>query len=413
MSRITVVLLFIIASLQVASAQQITTYPRSEWDYAKAILMHTPGEELFNGVIHPYAGLFEYYFDVERAAEEHRGYIAALENNGIEVYTLRELLNQVPIEKLLSCAKDALMYDITNMKDEDEAASEKYRMHIIGEMSRADLIRCILLRPTVTLYSTDNNTGFEAVYEQSPLMNLYFTREQSITTPKGHIICRMNSMQRAVETQLVELCYEQLGVKPILSITGEGRLEGGDYLRGGTISFIGCGMRTNIEAIRQIMEADAFGHDTIAVVNDHKWWQMQMHLDTFFNIIDKDLCTLVESRYYAKKGEPEWVTVDLYTRESGQKEYRLTQQDVPFVEFLTQQGYTIIPIKYEDEMHYANNFLTIAPRHIMAVGNQSESLQQSFAEHNVKVEWIPLETLIKGYGAAHCMTQVIRVELAE
>jgi arginine deiminase len=413
MSRITVVLLFIIASLQVASAQQITTYPRSEWDYAKAILMHTPGEELFNGVIHPYAGLFEYYFDVERAAEEHRGYIAALENNGIEVYTLRELLNQVPIEKLRSCAKDALMYDITNMKDEDEAASEKYRMHIIGEMSRADLIRCILLRPTVTLYSTDNNTGFEAVYEQSQLMNLYFTRDQSITTPKGHIICRMNSMQRAVETQLVELCYEQLGVKPILSITGEGRLEGGDYLRGGTISFIGCGMRTNIEAIRQIMEADAFGHDTIAVVNDHKWWQMQMHLDTFFNIIDKDLCTLVESRYYAKKGEPEWVTVDLYTRESGQKEYRLTQQDVPFVEFLTQQGYTIIPIKYEDEMHYANNFLTIAPRHIMAVGNQSKSLQQSFAEHNVKVEWIPLETLIKGYGAAHCMTQVIRVELAE
>ena len=413
MSRITVVLLFIIASLQVASAQQITTYPRSEWDYAKAILMHTPGEELFNGVIHPYAGLFEYYFDVDRAAEEHRGYIAALENNGIEVYTLRELLDQVPIEKLRSCAKDALMYDITNMKDVDEAASEKYRMHIIGEMSRADLIRCILLRPTVTLYSTDNNTGFEAVYEHSPLMNLYFTRDQSITTPKGHIICRMNSMQRAIETQLVELCYEQLGVTPILKITGEGRLEGGDYLRGGTMSFIGCGMRTNIEAIRQIMEADAFGHDTIAVVNDHKWWQMQMHLDTFFNIIDKDLCTLVESRYYAKEGEPEWVTVDLYTRESGQKEYRLTQQDVPFVEFLTQQGYTIIPIKYEDEMHYANNFLTIAPRHIMAVGNQSESLQQSFAEHNVKVEWIPLETLIKGYGAAHCMTQVIRVELAE
>ena len=49
------------------------TYPQSEWDYAKAILMHTPGEELFDGVIHPYAGLFEYYFDVDKAAEEHRG----------------------------------------------------------------------------------------------------------------------------------------------------------------------------------------------------------------------------------------------------------------------------------------------------------------------------------------------------
>ena len=59
-------------------------------------------------------------------------------------------------------------------------------------------------------------------------------------------------------------------------------------------------------------------------------------------------------------------------------------------------------------MHYANNFLTIAPRHIMAVGGQSETLQQRFREAGVNVEWIPLENLISGYGAAHCMTQVLR-----
>ena len=223
----------------------------------------------------------------------------------------------------------------------------------------------------------------------------------------------MNSTQRADETQIVALCYEQLGVKPILTITGEGRLEGGDYLRGGTLSYIGCGMRTNLDAIEQIMRADAFGHDTVAVVNDHKWWQMQMHLDTYFNIIDKDLCTLVESRYLAKEGDPEWVTVDLYTRKRGEKDYMLTQREIPFVEFLKQRGFTIIPIKLEDELHYANNFLTIAPRHIMAVGNQSKELQDAFSKHGVKVEWIPLETLIKGYGAAHCMTQVIQALVAE
>ena len=39
------------------------------------------------------------------------------------------------------------------------------------------------------------------------------------------------------------------------------------------------------------------------------------------------------------------------------------------VEFLQKRGMTIIPIKLQDELHYANNFLTIAPRHIMAVGN--------------------------------------------
>ena len=396
-----------------AFAQQETSYPSSEWDYAKVILMHTPGEELFDGVIHPYAGLFEYYFDVDAAAQEHMGYIEALENNGIQVYTVKELLNEMPMEKLRACAMRAFTYDITNMPNAPVEKSDKYYMYVIGEMSRADLIRCILLRPTVTLYPSDTNTGVEAVYTHRPLMNLYFTRDQSITTPRGHIIGQMNSTQRAYETEIISLCYEQLGVKPVLSITGDGRLEGGDYLRGGDISYIGCGMRTNIEAIRQIMDADAFGHDTIAVVNDHKWWQMQMHLDTYFNIIDKNLCTLVESRYYAKLGEPEWVTVDLYTREDGKKEYALTQKDVPFVNFLQERGFTIIPIKLQDELHYANNFLTIAPRHIMAVGNQSKELQDAFAKNGVKVEWIPLETLIKGYGAAHCMTQVMKVELAK
>ncbi|MBO7301130.1 MAG: hypothetical protein J6U58_00280 [Bacteroidaceae bacterium] len=408
----TFLFLLILAVSLVAAAQDKAGFPHSEWDYAKEILMHTPGEELFDGVIHPYAGLFEYYFDVDKAAEEHRGYIKALEKNGIKVHTVRELLMQAPIEKLRACALSALIYDTANMSGTTADESEMYRMGVINEMSRADLIRCILLRPTVKLYSSGNNTGFEAVYTHSPLMNLYFTRDQSITTPRGHIISKMNSMQRATETEIVSLCYELLGVEPILTIVGDGRLEGGDYLRGSTVSYIGCGMRTNIEAIGQIMRADAFGHDTVAVVNDRKWWQMQMHLDTYFNIIDKDLCTLVESRYLAKEGDPEWITVDLYTRRCGEREYTLTQKEIPFVKFLKQRGFTIIPIKLEDELHYANNFLTVAPRHIMAVGNQSEELQKAFAEHGVKVEWIPLETLIKGYGAAHCMTQVIKAKPA-
>lgn len=34
------------------------------------------------------------------------------------------------------------------------------------------------------------------------------------------------------------------------------------YIPAGNISLIGCGMRTNDEGIRQMLEADAFGHDT-------------------------------------------------------------------------------------------------------------------------------------------------------
>ena len=385
-------------------------YPQAEWSKAGDILMYTPGQELFNGVIHPSAGLFEDYFDVDKAAEEHRGYIRMLEANGIRVHTIYDILEEVGIDSLRALAGKVLVYDISSIPDEDAEKTEAYRQEVLQKMSRNDMIRCILLQPTVKLSKTDNNTGYEAQYIQNPLMNLYFTRDQSITTPRGHIICNMNSKQRAPETEIINLCYEHLGLKPILHVAGDGRLEGGDYIPAGNISLIGCGMRTNDEGIRQLIEADAFGHDTVVVVRDHKLWQMQMHLDTHFNIIDKDLCTMVSSRLNAHPGDPEYNTCDIWARKPGTKEYALWKQDQPFVEYIRGRGFQIIPIDYDDEMHYANNFLTIAPRHIMAVGGQSEELQQRFRDAGVNVEWIPLESLIDGYGAAHCMTQVLQRE---
>lgn len=393
-----------------AQQTEEVTYPQAEWCRTTDILMHTPGEELFNGVIHPSAGLFEKYFDVNKAANEHRAYIHMLENNGINVYRVFDILNEVNIEELRALAADVLTYDVSKLPSVEQAAQEDYRKDVLKKMSRSDLIRCVMLQPTVKLIKTNGNTGYQAQYIQNPLMNLYFTRDQSITTPRGHIICNMNSNQRSPEIKIIEMCYKYAEQNPILYINGGGRLEGGDYIPAGTISLIGCGMRTNDEGIRQMLEADAFGHDTVVVVRDHKLWQKQMHLDTHFNIIDKDLCTMVSSRLNAKPDEPEYNTCDIWAREPGTKEYTLWKKDLSFVEYIRSRGFEIIPIDEADEDHYANNFLTIAPRHIMAVAGQSEELQKRFSDAGVKVEWVPLENLIDGFGAAHCMTQVLRRE---
>ena len=403
-------LLFIAMLFAMAvNAQSKSGYPKAEWDTAKVILMHTPGEELFNGVIHPMAGLFEHYFDVDAAAKEHRNYIRLLQNNGIKVYNVADILEKMSVDTLRHLADQSLVYDVSAVADRDTAAcGQTYKHKVLQKMTRKDLVRCIMAQPIVKLRSVGNNTGVEADYVQHPTMNLYFTRDQSITTPCGHIICKMNSAQRSSETRIIRSCYNYLGVKPVLEISGEGRLEGGDYIPAGTFSLIGCGMRTNMEAVKQIMKADAFGHDTVVVVRDHKFWQMQMHLDTYFNIIDKDLCTMVASRLNAQPGQPEYVTVDIYARKPGKKDYRLLSSDVPFVEFLQHHGFQIIRIDEADEMHYANNYLTIAPRHIMMVGGQSEALGLDLKRYGVEVEWVPLDNLIDGYGAAHCMTQVLQ-----
>ena len=381
--------------------------PAAEWLKAGEILMHTPGLEAFDAVIHPAAGLYEDYFDADKVSEEHREYIRRLKHRGIVVHTVEGILEHTETEKLRAVAAHVLVYDDSFLPGTDEALLEEYRKEVLYKMSRKDLIRCILRCPTVTLYASDRNTGVQAQYSYRPLMNLYFTRDQSINTPRGLVIGRMNSEQRALETEIISLCYERLRIFPILRITGEGRLEGGDYFPAGDLSFIGCGMRTNREGIRQMMEADAIGHDTVVVVHDHKFWQKQMHLDTWFNLIDKDLCTMVASRLNARPGEPEFGTCDIWRRPAAGAPYECVEKELPFVDYLRGRGFEIIPIAPEDEAHYANNFLTIAPRRIMAVAGQSRALERAFAEAGVQVDWVPLENSIKGYGAAHCMTQVL------
>lgn len=376
-----------------------SAYPSAEYDKAKWILMHTPGEELFSGVIHPAAALFEHYFNVDEAAKEHRNYINTLKSNGCNVVTVREILNELDIDLLRQLAADALSY---------VAADDQYRHKVLNLMSREDLIRCILLRPTVSTQSTDNNTGVEAVYSNKPLMNLYFLRDQSITTPKGTVMCRMNSSQRAYEVNLVKACHEYLGNKPIHEIHEENAfLEGGDYIPFGDVALLGRGMRTTQEAVNELLNNDLIGHDTLVVVNDNLRWQLQMHLDTHFNVIDKDLVTMCQNRFYAQPGEKNFLTCDIYSRKPGQP-YQLIQKNLDFKQWLTDRGCKIIPINKQDELHYANNFLTIGARHICAIANQSPEFADALKQNQVKVEWIPAENLICGYGAAHCMTQVIK-----
>ena len=158
------VVLTLFAVRTIAQEKAGMQLPQAEWTQAGDILMHTPGQELFNGVIHPSAGLFEDYFDVDKAAAEHRGYIDMLQANGIKVHTVKEILEEVGIDSLRALAGKVLRYDITGIADADTAATEAYRQEILLKMSRADLIRCVMLQPTVKLSRTDNNTGYEAQY---------------------------------------------------------------------------------------------------------------------------------------------------------------------------------------------------------------------------------------------------------
>ncbi len=392
-------------------------YPQAEYQKAGTILMYTPGVELFDGVIHPDAGLYEKYFDIDKAAEEHRNYIAMLENQGCTVHTVTETLLSMPHDGLTALAESSLSYDVGKLPADKREAQGAYKKDVLASMSNSDLVRIIINRPSVVLRESGINTGFSAQYVHEPLMNMYFLRDQSITTPKGHIMCRMNSTQRAPEVDIIEACYRQLGEPAIYRVNGKDSfLEGGDYIPFGTISLIGQGLRTSQEAIEELLDNDCFGHDTVVVVRERWKDQYQMHLDTYFNVIDKDLCTMCFNRYDAKDmSDINYLTMDMYVHTSGQTAYRLDERysGKGFREFLESRGVKIIRISKEDADHYANNFLTIDARHIMSVAGQSKALEAEYEKHGVLVEWVPLDNLIGGYGAAHCMTQVLNRELPQ
>lgn len=390
-------------------ASNIVACPAAEYATATEILMYTPGVELYDGIIHPAAGLYEDYFDIDKAIAEHEGYISMLEANGIKVHRVADVLSHMPGEELRRLASDALSYDGSAISATAEEL-EAYRQEVLGKMSPSDLVRTIFNRPTVILKETGINTGLSAEYRHEPLMNMYFTRDQSITTPKGHILCRMNSSQRFPEVDIIEACYRQMGQPAVYRIKGpDSYLEGGDYIPFGTVGLLGQGLRTTQEAIEELLENDVVGHDTLVVVRDRWKDQYQMHLDTYFNVIDKDLCTMCFNRYDAPdSSDVNFLTIDMYAREPGEKDYHTVPErsGYSFKQFLTDRGVKIIRISKQDADHYANNFLTVGARHIMAVAGFSSELAAEFRDAGVTVESVPLDNLTGGYGAAHCMTQV-------
>jgi len=404
---------------------------RAEWDRPTDVLVHTPGEELFLGVIHPEAALFERAFSIQGAAAEHRAYIDLLRQSGARVHTVVETLLQgtvdatgraVPgeaLDELRAFAGEFLTVDASALGDEAQAEQAAYTQRTLAALHPRELVGIILDCPTVRLRpSLVANTRYSASYELSPVMNLYFCRDQQITTAKGVVVGRMNSEQRRVETRIMGFVLRKLGIEPIYEVTGDGRLEGGDFIPCGDTALIGQGLRTNAEGVRQLLEHQVFGVPRVAVVKEPWQNQDQMHLDTFFNILGPGRAVLVAERMdvrdhtgaIVKPARPDRrCKVDVYELQDGA--YKRTREDLDFQAFLEKDlGFSLIPVSSEDQLKYAINFLCIGPERILAVAGASDEYHAALA--GIDATWMDFANLTGGYGAAHCCVQVLHREPA-
>ena len=412
---------------QSAAEEPIVIGNEAEWDRAVEALVHTPSSELFVGVLHPAAALFERSFIPMVAKKEHETFIQLLEDSGIRVHTISNVLLKgtideagrivpgKPLDDLRGFAAESVSMDLSSVPEEMHNEQRQYLRDSVFKMHPRDLLRVILERPKIILSQTEINTFLKATYEIEPVMNMYFLRDQMITTKSGVVLGKMNSAQRSFETEIVRFVLEKLGIDIVYEVKGNGRLEGGDFLPAGETVFIMQGLRTNTEAIRQLLDARVFGANRVVVVKEPWKRQAEMHLDTFFNIIRPDLGVLVadrmdirdESGVLLRSASPDKrLSVDVYEKVENRYEKRRT--DLDFQSFLEDDmGMKLMPISVDDQRNYGVNFLAIESNVIAAVEGVSEEYKQAMKSEGVEVNWVDFRNLTGGYGAAHCTVQVL------
>ena len=173
---------------------------------AKYILTHIPGEEIFISTLHPAASLYEDVTDHIKVKECFNTLKKILNENKIELITVRDALklNKIALKKL---AFKSLKYEITENINFDKASkeyeiflkytSDEYKQGVIDKLSEDQLIDVILNNPKYILQPTKLNTFIEPkIISFNPLGALVFCRDQQITTKKGVVIGRARSSQR-------------------------------------------------------------------------------------------------------------------------------------------------------------------------------------------------------------------------
>jgi len=344
---------------------------------------------------------------------------------------VKDILLSCRRDKLINLAERNLKYifigDINTLTDEEKYyLSDEYKRKVFTEYSKEDLVEVVLTKPTVVLEKSPQNTIYRTVrYEQHPLGNLVFTRDQQIVTSKGVILGNLNSLQRQEEIEIMKLCFELLQIPIIGEIKEPGKLEGGDFFPLGDIAFIGVGLRSNYNAVNYMLNNDLFGTQRVIVVEDNNDKnQDRMHLDTIFNIVDGKTVVLLET--IIPPSPIQRTVSEFVRRENIENEcavitpmdnsvnmvdtckYYYKKRELEFTQFLRGENFTIIPITESQQQEYMINFLNLGKG--KAIISVHRGLENVLLEKGIKanVKYIEYDAMKCLYGAAHCTTQVFR-----
>ena len=417
---------------------------KAEWHAPLEIIVGSPGLELFDGSLVPNGALFQSPFDRYEAIEEHEELIKLLNKYG-NVHRIDELLLK-DLGSLKELAKHSLQINASNLNLEDKQNFSVYKEQILSMMNPKDLIQIIHTQPFVELVYTGTNTDFDMVKKNNPLYNLVFTRDQQITTDKGIVLGRMNSKQRSSEVAVMKQVFQNLGVENLYGLS-EGKMEGGDFIPAKNIAFMGTGLRTDYNAINELISRKLMGYDEVVIVKDKFKNQEEMHLDTYFNVISENSVIILEDKvdmsqlgdFKNKLNLRKELMVDVYKKRNDGS-YELKDKNKSFTTYLKEKEFEVIPISKDEQMAYGINFLTVGQKEVIGIDigakqNLSDKYKKleklygktfNYFDTNINykriddelmkkyeragIKYIPIKFNMMNalYGSIHCLTQVVK-----
>ncbi len=227
--------------------------------------------------------------------------------------------------------------------------------------------------------------GVEVIYQEQvhpkkrePL----FTRDASIMTPKGAIICRPGHPLRRGEEEYAARTLASLGIPILYTVHGEATIDGGDTLWLDPDTFlIGHSYRTNHAAFRQIKTVmEGFVTERVIQIplphyegRDHV-----LHLMSVISPVDRDLAVV-----YPKLAP------------------------IILLELLEERGIKTIAVPDEEFDTLGPNVLAIAPR-VVVMHSGNPVTKQRLLEHGCRVlEYRGQQISLIPMGGPTCLTRPI------
>lgn len=380
----------------------------AEWLPARVVLMFEPALETLFSILQTDASNFLFPFSLKAGADEHRHYRRTLEAAGVTVIDIREALQRASHAQRVAWARSAVTLNPdAAITDEDRRHLDAHLQTTLDALDDDSLIQLILLRPLMNVRyndaGVDPTTRFITRYEINP-PSPYYTRDPYITTREGVVITRLLLDKRRPENDIASHVLEALGITPLHRIEAPGTLEGGDFIPCGDFVLQGQGLLTNAEGVRQCLEHRVYGRVEVAVVRDPRMNMDEMHLDTYFAMLDKDLAACVDTRLSGDEAP----AVDVYLPEGDETNYtHKLSRTLPFATYLQEKGIRVIPFSKHEQDNFAANGLLIAPRKLIGVTRAGAAFEQRLRDAGVDTHFIPFDALTGGYGGPHCSSQVL------